>query len=266
MEPMKRRDALRLGLRKYFTGKPCKHGHICERHVGYGCVECQRLSQRTPEAKRDRALRSKLRYHRLNEQLRKYHRERAHRPDVRAKRLEASRRRNERVRRRRNRLKTVLLAPIDATKYKMRRSQAVKLGLQHYFTGVRCKRNHVALRHVRYGCVECYRTRSYWDELDRKKKHGKDNPGLRNAWRAVHRARKLQATPPWADQGEIKAAYIVAEFFSKKFGEPWHVDHIIPLKGRNVCGLHVGNNLRAVPAVDNMRKHNQFDPDADDLD
>ena len=36
----------------------------------------------------------------------------------------------------------------------------------------------------------------------------------------------------------------------------WHVDHIIPLKGKNVCGLHVWNNFAVIPKVDNLRKGN----------
>lgn len=37
-----------------------------------------------------------------------------------------------------------------------------------------------------------------------------------------------------------------------------HVDHIVPLISPLVCGLHVGNNLRVIPAVENMRKSNKL--------
>ena len=36
------------------------------------------------------------------------------------------------------------------------------------------------------------------------------------------------------------------------------LDHVIPLKGKNVCGLHVENNLRLIPGIDNLRKGNSF--------
>ncbi len=40
MDIISRKEALSLGLKKFYTGKPCKHGHICEQYVSSGCITC----------------------------------------------------------------------------------------------------------------------------------------------------------------------------------------------------------------------------------
>ena len=50
MKIISRKDAKALGLTRYFTGKPCKHGHIAERDTGAGrCVECNRAWARAED-------------------------------------------------------------------------------------------------------------------------------------------------------------------------------------------------------------------------
>lgn len=64
-------------------------------------------------------------------------------------------------------------------------------------------------------------------------------------------ARKLR-TPKWADRKKIKAFY-------KACPDGMQVDHIIPLKGAIVSGLHVHNNLQYLTPLDNLSKGNKFD-------
>lgn len=70
------------------------------------------------------------------------------------------------------------------------------------------------------------------------------------------KAIKLKAIPGWANLNEIKRIYELRETMTVKTGVEHHVDHIIPLQGKTVCGLHVEYNLRVIPAKENLRKNN----------
>lgn len=82
---------------------------------------------------------------------------------------------------------------------------------------------------------------------------------VKNASGADRRARKEKKTPRWANMGEIRNIYRMASQISKASGIPHHVDHIIPLGGGSVSGLHVHNNLRIIPGKQNIRKSNKWD-------
>jgi hypothetical protein len=65
-----------------------------------------------------------------------------------------------------------------------------------------------------------------------------------------------RATPAWANHDYIAGMYTIAKLVTEFTGEPYEVDHIVPLRGRDVCGLHVEHNLQVIPMHDNRVKYN----------
>jgi hypothetical protein len=70
--------------------------------------------------------------------------------------------------------------------------------------------------------------------------------------------RCVLATPTWADRELIKELYALARKLTEQTGIPHEVDHIVPLQGVNVSGLHTQDNLQVITAEQNRRKSNKF--------
>ena len=197
MDITTRSEAMILGLDRYYTGEPCKHGHLVQKLTVNGtCVECLRQKKATPQQKE-----------RANSARRKA---RAADPEP--------IRQADRLKRKAN-----LALFRERDKKRWENGKADK--------------------------------QSAWLKEDRKKR-----PWIYTE-RARARKRKVrQATPPWLtkdQRDEIIAVYKKAAELSLD-GLLHHVDHIVPLTGDNVCGLHVPWNLQAIPAHENMSKGNKF--------
>lgn len=80
------------------------------------------------------------------------------------------------------------------------------------------------------------------------------NRGRYRALLAKYHAFKLQATPPWLTPEQLEEIVKIYETCPPGY----HVDHIVPLQGKTVRGLHVPWNLQHLPAIDNIRKGNRL--------
>ena len=157
------------------------------------------------------------------------------------------------------------------------RTEAVQKGLKRFFTNIPCKRGHVAERLVSSRvCLECDREdkitrnkkpeiknlrRQYNQQYRIEKKEvlskyirnwQKLNRGKVNQYASKYRATLLRRTPLWSEKELIAAFY-------ENCPEGYHVDHILPLQGKLVSGLHVFGNLQYLPAKENHKKHNSFE-------
>ena len=108
--------------------------------------------------------------------------------------------------------------------------------------------------------------RTKWREENREQHNAGNrewnskNKDVKAALSAKRRSAKLNRTPKWLTADDIEhmqALYSVAAMIQRESGVEYHIDHIIPLQGKFVSGLHVPDNLRVIPAVDNLKKSNK---------
>jgi hypothetical protein len=173
---------------------------------------------------------------------------------------------------------------------KMKRSErhaAKARGETHYYTGKPCCNGHTSQRLVSNGkCCVCNNSAATaWasknkerrQQINREhmnakrdqyaeynKKYRAENhhrvQALQTARGAKYKAAKKKATPKWitaADIERIQVFYLEASWVTKRSGVPHEVDHIVPLQGETVCGLHVPWNLRVITKSFNASKQHR---------
>ena len=107
-----------------------------------------------------------------------------------------------------------------------------------------------------------------WNAENREKRRAmsrrwkKQNKHKVNSYTKKRQAVLKQRCPPWLSKDqekEIQNYYWLACDIEKITGETYHVDHIVPLQGKTVCGLHVPWNLQVLPSDVNEKKGNKWD-------
>jgi hypothetical protein len=165
--------------------------------------------------------------------------------------------------------------------YNMERSVARQLGLKHYSTGRPCKRGHIADRLVsKATCCACksidnknWAKENPEKQKESSRKHIKnnpeydkvrwrrriqENPGKEKARTAVRRAKRLGRYVIWSDKSRIQSVYDECEYMNSVSDQQYQVDHIIPLCGIDITGLHVHNNLQILTKEQNIAKSNKY--------
>lgn len=92
------------------------------------------------------------------------------------------------------------------------------------------------------------------------KKWGMNNRGFTTAMSAAYHACKLQRKPEWLNKAqitEIRNFYRRSRAKTLRTGIQHSVDHIVPLQGKRVSGLHVPWNLQIITKSENSQKHNK---------
>lgn len=186
--PKTRKEAKKLGATHYYTGEPCKNGHIALRKTKGSCVECLKIEwQKNNEIRAD--------------YFKNYNQK-------------------EEVKNRKNEW------------YVVNREQVIAQA----------------------------KTRPYEVTKEYKRAWKERNIIWVRADTKARRRKHRQATPKWLtskQKAEIRQLYQIAITMTKTTGEQYVVDHIVPLRGNEVCGLHVPWNLRVITQEENLKKSNK---------
>lgn len=264
-----REAARKLGLKRYFTGQPCKRGHVAERFVG--CRKCCVCSHartvqwqaENPEKQKAVVAKTVLKHRDQIAAKRRIY-VAANKEKVRAAAKRSYLKSLDKIKGRRiknkEQGKVVRAAWLIANREKVKAqtkawNKANKDKLNEYYRRWRDKNpEKVAQASAAYRAATKEQRRAY----------RRATSAQRNAYATKRRTAKLNACPKWLSLDALMAmesVFVEAKNLTKTTGVSYHVDHIVPLLGQDVCGLHVPWNLRAIPAKINLSKNCRYDPD-----
>ena len=211
-----RSEAKSQGLKHYYTGLPCKHGHLSWRRTENGeCEECGRIRARKNSLNIDKETKAK-----------------------RDKKYYANN--HKKVRDHQNEKYSTL------TKEEKEKHRGINTYEKTQGQKIRSKRFYENNKHRQ-------------KELNVKWKS--ENRNIVYASNQKRRSAKKQAIPKWSDFEKINQIYADSILISEMTSIKHHVDHIVPLNSKIVCGLHCECNLEIITAKSNLEKGNSVWPD-----
>lgn len=228
--------------------KPCRHGHLAPRYRGNGqCHECARLSAQ--KAKEARASGASITYQ-SNKPCPKGHNGERYKSNDVCVTCAKDRREQDRVKRK------AIRAEFQAKNHDDYKKPFHQKLLTHSVGEPDTLTREEKLIHFK-----CVLQDLPLAEVKGARLRILSNPraGKIRSHAAKKNCKALREIPQWADYDKIAEFYELAVELEKKTGVVHHVDHIIPLRGKNVCGLHVHTNLQVIPASKNCEKYNKFD-------
>lgn len=221
-------DSRETGATTYNTGKPCKHGHLSDRLVrSRQCVECKRL-----EGKSEKHLERSRVYYQKNAEARRQYRRDYYENNKEKHTLarESWKQRNPQK------------VKDDNKQWREENKEYVKEKMNEWLA---INKEYVKKQKREYYIENVEHIRAY------AKQYRKTNAKKLAVSDGLKQKRLKKATPKWVD---IEALALL----HAQRPSGYHLDHEVPLKGKNVCGLNVPWNLKLIPAQSNMRKHNFF--------
>jgi hypothetical protein len=204
------------GLKFYFTGKPCKHGHVAKRYTSGGaCEPCVVAAHAAYRAANLETLKQK--HLEWREQNREYLRQKAHERYV-----------------------------ADKARHRETMAAWAANNPQKVYEAERRRQEKLYADPARREALRQYH-----------KRHNQQFPEKQSLRTRRRQLAKLQRIPAWLtaeDHAAMDALYAEAVRLTRETGVPHDVDHIIPLQGRMVSGLHVPSNLQILTASQNRSK------------
>jgi len=234
MKVITRKEAKETGLIWYFTGKECPQGHITERRVINGCCAgCSKTYDKQYKANNKKKIaqynkgyRNKNKEYLMMQQKEWYQ----------------------------NNKKEVNK---QHKKYVEQNYEKISEYNKEYNI---CNRDKIKL------CSGKYKKHNKNHLNKQQRLYRQNNKAQNNAYCASRRAWRIQARPIWSNIKIIHDIYEDCQDLNictriAGGNEIFHVDHIVPLQGVNVCGLHVEYNLQIITASENLQKGNTWNPD-----